>query len=317
MIVCQICGQEFRSITNSHLLHKHGITTDEYVRLYGGQLISDETRKLTGLLSLGRKVESKYDCVEWDTIGLGSVPDSVIARKLGCSRRFVASQRKKKNIPPFVGIILTQEGTPCRSIYEAMYDAYLHWHQIAHDHEVRVADLPYIADFKMDGKYIEIVGMIQFGKYARKLELKKAAYKVRSLPVTWLSAKDVEKLYADCPVEIGFRSQRICERCGKETHDLVKNVCRVCYMDVWREEKGQTQVCKECGCEFSTADNRKYCSHSCYAASMEIDWPSWEWLAEQMQTTSIRQIARRIGVKETSLYMRISRRKQRNHGSLL
>ncbi len=77
--------------------------------------------------------------------------------------------------PAFVGLLLLQEGEPCRSVYEAMYDAWLHGEQVPHEHEVRVANLPYIADFRVGTEYVEIVGMAGFARYRRKLEAKRRA----------------------------------------------------------------------------------------------------------------------------------------------
>jgi hypothetical protein len=51
--------------------------------------------------------------------------------------------------------------------------------------------LPYIADFRVESEYIEIVGMTGFGRYAKKLEAKRRAYEVLSLPVWWLYSTDV------------------------------------------------------------------------------------------------------------------------------
>jgi hypothetical protein len=100
--------------------------------------------------------------IDWDLVDLGERPDSAIAREFGVSRRSVCTERRLRGIPAFVGLLLLQEGEPCRSIYEAMYDAWLHSEQIAHEHEVPIAGLPYIADFRVAGEYIEIAGMIRF-----------------------------------------------------------------------------------------------------------------------------------------------------------
>lgn len=311
MIKCAMCNQEFRVITNSHLLRKHGITVEEYVRQYGGHLLSEETRSKKSL---------DYG-VNWKIVGLGTKPDSIISKEVGINRRTITYVRNKLGIPAFKGVILTQEGKPCRSIYEAMYDAYLHWQSIEHQHEVRVGDLPYIADFKVGQQFVEIAGMRNFAKYERKLKLKREAYELAGVPVKWLSPEDIEELYASCPVEVKFREKRYCERCGKQTHDLVKNVCRKCYMHVWREEKSnEVAICQQCGHEFTRpagSPDQKFCSHECYASSIEFDWPSWEWIVEQLKTTSVRQLAFRIGIKPTTMYMHLRRRKQRNRGDLV
>lgn len=319
MVTCAICGKSFRVITNSHLSQYHGTTPSEYVRLYGGHLISEETVLSKSLAARSRKLPSKYDGFDWEQIGFGQKPDRMIAEETGIPKTTLTKIRNKLGIPAFTGVILNQEGDPCRSIYEAMYDAVLHWQNIAHQHEVRVENLPYIADFKVENQFIEIAGMKNFSKYDNKLSKKVQIYEDAGIQVTWLSREQVEELYKECPITINFREHRICERCGKQTHDLVKNVCRKCYMYVWREESTATGQCQECGNLFSLPldkPNQKFCSHECYSASLAFDWPSWEWIEDQLKTTSIRQLAFRIGVKAPTMYMHIRRRKKRNNGSL-
>lgn len=45
-IPCRICGQLFHSINNTHLGSRHRIRIDEYQRLYGGPIKSDEYKKV-------------------------------------------------------------------------------------------------------------------------------------------------------------------------------------------------------------------------------------------------------------------------------
>ncbi|GHO61507.1 hypothetical protein KSC_003990 [Ktedonobacter sp. SOSP1-52] len=204
--------------------------------------------------------------IDWNNVPLGTKPDSVIAHDLQIPRERVKYHRNLRNIPAFVGVILLQEGYPCRSIYEAMYDACLHWKQIAHEHEARIEGLPYIADFKIDSRFVEIPGMLHFPKYREKYNLKRKALEENGIPVTWLQIEDIKRLYADCPVPLRFREQRECLDCGKQTHNLVKGVCRTCYMQQWHQQSLYTTICGSCGKEFSYHDNDapKYCSKKCY-----------------------------------------------------
>jgi len=250
--------------------------------------------------------------IDWDITQLGTKPDTVLARELGISRKRVENARKSLGISAFIGLILLQEDLPCRSIYEAMYDAYLHWKHIPHEHEARIDGLPYIADFKLADEYVEIAGMLHYPRYQEKFLLKKKAYQEANIPVTWLVIEDVERLYSTCPIPLKFRVQRTCLDCGKQTHDLVKGVCRTCYMIQWHKQEIYQSICEICGKIFSYHDNDrpKYCSRPCYWKSLEFDWPSWEWIDEQLQHMSIRQLAIQMRVKYTALYMRIRRRKQ-------
>jgi hypothetical protein len=314
MIQCLLCGKEFRTITNSHLLHSHDMTVKEYLHKFSEiSLTSGDVR--TPILASPRK--RKYDLELYKNVGLGTKPDSVIARELGIDRRTLTTIRNKLGIASFGGIILLQEDIPCRSIYEAMYDAYLHWKNIPHKHEVKIPNLPYIADFQLENHFVEIAGMTHFKKYERKLELKREIYTKNNIPVVWLSCEDVEALFRDCTIPLKFRENRACEVCGQVTYRIIKNLCKDCYMDLWRIQQSELVTCEYCGTQFNRIDNRKFCSHSCYSKSLELDWPSWEWIDEQLKSTSIRQLAIQLGVKPPSMYMRLRRRKGRNNGQLV
>jgi hypothetical protein len=222
----------------------------------------------------------------------------------------VCAERLKRKIPPFVGLVLTQEGLPCRSIYEAMYDAWLHDQDLPHEHEVRVPGMRFVADFRVEDEFVEVAGMIAFGRYRAKYERKRRAYEEAAIKVRWLSCLEVERLYADCGTAVRFRSERRCLACGKATHDLVKAVCRPCYMKLWHVNEGQPRICRHCGLEFR-GHGRVFCSLSCYWASLELDWPSWEELDRRLGAKPIRQVAIDLGVRPSTLYMRIRRRRLR------
>lgn len=252
----------------------------------------------------------RTDDVDWDSVGLGERPDSVIAREVGVSRRKVCAKRLKRRIPPFVGLVLTQEGSPCRSIYEAMYDAWLHNENMAHAHEVSVPGTRFIADFLVGDEFVEIAGMLAFTRYRAKYERKRRTYRDAQIAVRWLSSQDVERLYAECPIPLRFRSERVCLDCGKATHDLVKAVCRPCYMKRWHLDEAAPRTCRNCRREFNRQGN-VFCSRPCYWASLELEWPSWEELERLLSEKPIRQVALDLGVRPSTLYMRLRRRRLR------
>src|SRR6266705_632484 len=234
------------------------------------------------------------DAIDWNAVPLGAKPDTVLARELHVTREIVRYYRQKSNIPAFIGLVLTQEGNPCRSIYEAMYDAYLHWQQIPHEHEIRINNLPCIADCNVENRFVEIVGMAEFSKYAKRHARKKILLEENGINVIWVTAGEVEAFYSNCPIPLSFRVQRECLDCGKQTHNLVKGVCRRCYIHRWHRQDVYRSICATCGKEFSYHDNDapKYCSRKCYWKSMEFNWPSLEWITEQLQSVSYAQLAR-------------------------
>ncbi len=196
-----------------------------------------------------------------------------------------------------------------------MYDAWLHGEQVPHEHEVRVANLPYIADFRVGTEYVEIVGMAGFARYRRKLEAKRRAYAGAAVSMRWLYPADVETLYAGCAVQLNFRATRCCTDCGKPAYDLVKGVCRgACYMRRWHAAAAEARKCPQCGCTFNGHDPQRFCSHACYAKSLELAWPDWDELDRRLAEKPIRQVALDLGIEPNTLYMRLSRRRHRREG---
>jgi hypothetical protein len=248
--------------------------------------------------------------VDWETAGLGSRPDRVIAREVGVSPRKVCAERLKRKIPPFVGLVLNQEGSACRSIYEAMYDAWLHDQDICHEHEVRVPGTRFVADFLVEKAFVEVVGMVDFSRYRVKYERKRRAYAKAGINVRWLSGPGVERIYANCSLPLRFRNERHCLDCGKATHDLVKAVCRGCYMKRWHLADARSRTCGHCGRQFNSR-KQSFCSLPCYWASLQLDWPRWEELDRLLAEKSIRQVALGLGVRPSTLYMRLRRRRLR------
>jgi hypothetical protein len=258
--------------------------------------------------------QKRREAVDWETAGLGERPDRAIAIQLGPPTRMICAERRKRGIPPFVGLTLTQEGAPCRSIYEAMYDAHLHEVGQSHEHEVHVPGLPYVADFRVAGLYVEIAAMRRFARYERKYLAKRRAYERCGLPVTWLTERDVEAVFAGCAVTLRFRVARQCEDCEIQTHDLVKGVCRRCYMHRWRRDVSHERACDSCCRPFMASRDARFCSRACYWQSLELAWPSWKELDALLVDTSIAAVARDLGVNPSTLYMRL-RRRQRSNGS--
>ena len=249
----------------------------------------------------------------WDSLPLGQMPDSVLALTYGLDRRIVCCERNKRKIPVFKGYLLIQEGDNCRSLLEAMYDAYLHDKNITHNHEVRVTGTPYIADFYIGGSYIEIAGMTHYIRYREKLTKKKQVYQDLNISVTWIEPDSIKPLFEACATSLKVAPTRICKGCGANTYDIIKGYCREnCYMKYWRT-KGIAKVCLTCGKTFTSnkGANRLFCSHVCYSKNLEIGWPSWDDLENRLREKSIRQVAFDLDIKPSSLYMHIRRAKFR------
>lgn len=308
MIQCAVCGKRYKMITNTHLV-KHGLTPQDYRHTYGLPITSQETRD-KHKRKLKRK---KVDPIDWDHASLGQKPDFEIAVRFGVSYSKVNRERNKRGISPFKGYLLTQEGYHCRSVYEAMYDACLHASNCKHEHEVPIPNTSRVADFRVDGCFIEIAGMLGFAKYTKKHLAKRQELERFGVNVAWLTREQVSARFKKCPVSLRVVASRVCEMCNKHTYDLVKGVCRKCYMKQWHAEHGTPKVCEWCGESFvSTNEKAKFCSHAHYAKSLELDWPSWEWIDEQCEKRPVRQVAFDMGVKPGTLAMRLHRRKKRS-----
>lgn len=214
---------------------------------------------------------------------LGKIPDLEIARLYNLNRRSVCYIRNKLGILPFIGHILTQEGFKCRSILEAKFDAYLHWKNIPHKHEVRVPNLPYIADFYSEGSFIEIVGLIDYNKYKEKLIKKHRDYDRHCIPCAWYESGSVEYLYKNCPLELKF-IDRFCIECGIKTINPSNLMCRPCDRKNWGLKNSIKLICQYCKLSFnrpagSEKNANKFCSRSCYWNSLKIENPSKQALA--------------------------------------
>lgn len=248
-------------------------------------------------------------CIDWDNIGLGTKSDNQIALELGVDRRKVCTERNKRKIKPFLGLYILVEGVPCRSLYEAMYDVYLHENGISHSHEKKVGSC--IVDFEVNGELHEIAGMKGFKRYEQRHVKKQQYYIDNNISVKWLDCANIEQMYKTCKNKVTCR-ERFCLDCGKRTLDIVKNVCRDCYMKRWHD-KGNLQICKTCKQSFTAPekDNRIYCSHKCYAENLKkIDH---QMLIKEIEKSdrSIAAIAREYNIKPTTLYMMFRRNRKR------
>jgi hypothetical protein len=249
----------------------------------------------------------------WDAAQLGQCPDSVVAMRLGVRRELVGKERRRRGIPAFVGLVLRQDGIPCRSIYEAMYDAVLHDRGVPHEHEVAFPDLGIIADLSVEGRVYEIAGMIGMTRYDRRQDRKRAAYASAGIPVIWLSREDVLAEYKQVKTRVVFRERR-CASCGKSATKIVRGNCRPCQMKAWRAETSVGRACVGCGEEFRVAaadTGRKFCSRQCYWRSLELSWPPWEELDRMLLDQPVAGIARSLGVSANALHMRLRRRRIR------
>jgi len=234
--------------------------------------------------------------IDWSMVSLGQKPDSQIARELNTSRRRICYVRKKLRIPAFTGFILTQEGSPCRSVYEGMYDAYLHWQNIKHGHEISVKNLPYIADFKIKNTYVEIFGMTSFKKYNKKIEKKKKDYMRHKINFKEIKIKEIEELYKNCPIKVNFR-ERFCIDCKKLITRSYYGRCHSCYMCNYHKRPIYKSICKKCGKIILSDRKAKYCSHKCYwEDSNKIKWPSKKRLEKMFTKYSWRKVAKKLGV---------------------
>lgn len=71
-MICQICGNPFKQITSSHLLHKHNITMEEYRQTYpDAEIMSVDTREKISLSQSGEnnsfynKKHSEENKLKW------------------------------------------------------------------------------------------------------------------------------------------------------------------------------------------------------------------------------------------------------------
>lgn len=273
-----------------------------------------QARTRRGIPAVNADARRQLQEIDWDALRLGQRPDSVIAREIGLSRRTVCAERRKRGIPAFIGMVLTQEGQTCRSICEAMYDAWLHDQPKAHEHEVRVEALDCIADFLVEDVLIEVIGMTAFDRYAERYESKRRAYREAGIAVQWVTADEVSALFDTCRIPLRFRFGRNCLDCNEPTHDLVKAHCRTCYMRRWHRTDRETRHCDSCGRVFAKPrgqPHQRFCSRGCYWRSLELLSVSWEELDRRLEEKSIRQVALDLGLKPSTLYMRLRRRSLR------
>ncbi len=251
---------------------------------------------------------------EWQSCGLGEKPDSEIARELGVSRESVGLVRRNRGIPAFTGLVLLQDGTPCRSVYEAMYDAVLHHLEKRHEHEVEFKDLGVVADLVVEGTVTEIAGMVGYPPYDKRRAKKEEIYSNAGISVTWLTPEYVLECYQSVPLDIKTRT-RYCVDCETQTIDLVRGRCRPCRIKSWRVETAITDICESCGESYQRSSHdtkRKFCGRQCYWKSLELGWPPQEEIdALLSKVGNVSEVARRLGVKSATLHMKLWRQASR------
>ena len=268
-------------------------------------------RSRRGIAAFHKYREPTQD--EWNSCGLGEKPDSEIAISLGVPRERVGSIRRKHGIPAFVGLVLLQDGTPCRSVYEAMYDAVLHYSNTEHEHEVPFKDLNIIADLVVEGTVVEIAGMNGYLRYDQRRLKKESTYKNAGIQVTWLTNDYVLNASKNVPVKIKTR-ERYCLECKIPTIDLVHGRCRPCQMRHYRTTNTVVAICEFCEKEFTHAvfDIRKFCNRECYGKSLELDLPSQNEIDELVnELGSVNAVARKLGIKSNVLGQRAYRQRVR------
>ena len=97
----------------------------------------------------------------------------------------------------------------------------------------------------------------------------------------------------------------------------MKNVCRTCYMKRWHD-KGQKQICEQCGNAFVAPknDTRKFCSHACYSKSIASLGMDYGAILKEITETKepVYSYAKRHGIKPATLYVMLNRQKNKNLG---
>lgn len=298
---CKICNAEMRSITNTHLV-KHGLSSSEYIARHGKIKEPRRNDELLTRLSL---------------LGIGVLPDSIVAQESGVSRRGVSYYRNKLGLPPVTVIYRTQEGYPCRSILEAKYDAWMHDNDIAHLHEQEVPGTKGTcrADFKIGNTFVEVAGMIGYKKYAVRWKRKCEIY--ASIGVDWKAVyeDEVELLYSSSNTKVIF-VERSCTDCGEFLTVSLNGMCRKCHRKAWGKNNSVSVRCAYCDEEYprpAGSKTGKFCTRECYWQSLrDSRLPSDEYLAVELKGTTAPMLADKYGVKSNTINMRVWRAQQKS-----
>lgn len=303
---CLVCSKELTAVNTTHL-KLHGMTTQDYRAKFPSALFR-------GGLILRKFAESKRTGYSrYSHLPLGEYPDDVIAERFNVAPWTVSKIRRTKAIPRFSGVAMSQEGKPLRSVLEAKYDAYLHWKGIAHVHEPPLATLPQIPDFDVEGiGYVEIAGMEGFPKYETKIAVKKEIYSKSNIRARWLTPKEVNELYKECPVPLKL-VQKSCQTCGKLSSKIgVSGLCYKCY----RKHRADTVYpkinCLACGAEYSARpeSRMKYCSRTCAGQGLKKFAIPPEVIASidgSSATHNASAAAKRLGINPISFLVRLRR----------
>lgn len=101
MVTCKICNKGFKKITNSHLRDKHNINREEYLRLFPGSEMTDET--VTRAISQATKGKSYTE-----RYGVEKAEQLIERRKQDALRQFENIEqkiiRRKHNWKGYKGI---------------------------------------------------------------------------------------------------------------------------------------------------------------------------------------------------------------------
>lgn len=222
LIICPLCNLSFKSITNSHLMFKHNITTEEFLSVTGlSSTVSLET--IRSCRSRNQKV--------YDSELLGKISDLELASILGVNRRTVTRARQKQKIPPPQSRYRSVEGLYLRSTLEAMYDKFLHESNIPHEHEVNVPHSKYVADFLILGcLYVEVCGMEGMKSYEEKILKKEKHFNDYGLDYLLLTPTDVWGIYKELNNNhLDSTRERKCSLCCLSVPWIIKGICKSCY----------------------------------------------------------------------------------------
>jgi hypothetical protein len=199
---------------------------------------------------------------------------------------------------------------------EAKYDAWLHASSISHSHEqpVKEVDGKCIADFVIEGEYVEIAGMIGFKKYQERWKRKCQLYNQRGVRWRAVYEDEVEKLFKNCGTAIIY-VKRECSSCGVQLTVSFDGECRNCHRKTWGLRNSTPSICPQCNETFplkAGAENGKFCSRKCYWESLRDDrLPDDSQLSKELEMNTGAELSRKYKVKATNIYMRMRRMKMR------
>jgi len=235
-------------------------------------------RKRRGISALN---PSKKLSVDWDSLPLGKMIDDQIASMVGCSGSKVCIERQKRGIKPAGMLYRTQEGQP--AYYgEAVIDAWLHKHEIAHVFQFHVGKKRvdwYLPDTNEIWEYAGLAGHRLYGEdyevaIGERVKIcLNAGYKVRRI-----DKQELEFFSKDVDLSSIFKKSTFtCKGCLRtnvkhSSHDL----CSMCLHRVRlgkpvgspknaaKLKPGEVFVCSSCGSNERNKRVKTLCG-SCYS----------------------------------------------------